>query len=110
MIDIPGKTVTLVEQMQAALPINAEIGRQAHKALRKELPDSVLPNRCQITSIYYAGDEGGILCTLEFDPPDTKKRHIISITHLTFDRRTPLSHEIRVYQKHRVKRLRKLGG
>lgn len=110
MIDNPEKTVTLLEKMRAALPIGAEVTARAQETLREASPDSVFPRRCQITSIDYAGDEGGVMCTLDFDVPDTKKVCIISITHLTFDRRTPLSHEIRVYQKHRIKRLQKLHG
>ena len=33
-----------------------------------------------------------------------------SITHLRFDPRLPLSHEITAYQKHRAKRLRRQGS
>ena len=110
MIDNMEKTVTLVEKMQAALPIGAEITARTQKHLHENSPDLAFPRRCLITSIFYTGDEGGVLCKLDFGVPDTKKVHFVSITHLTFDRKTPLSREIRVYQKHRIKRLRKLDG
>lgn len=110
MIDNTEKTATLMEKMRAVLPIGAEITAQTQETLRKESPDRVIPRRCRITSVYYAGDEGGVLCTLDFGVPDTGKVYIVSITHLTVDRRTPPSREVRVYQKHRIKRLRKLDG
>ena len=66
-----------------------------------------LPPRCQITWIHYAGDEGGILCKLDFGQEDTDQAFFVSITHLTFDRRLPLAREIAAYQKHRVKRIRR---
>lgn len=108
MIDNMEKTATLVEKMQAALPIGAEITAGTQKHLHENSPDLALPRRCLITAIFYTGDEGGVLCKLDFGGPDTEKAHFVSITYLTVDRRTPLSREIRAYQKHRVKRLRKL--
>ncbi len=38
---------------------------------------------------------------------DGEKVFFVSITHLTFDRRLPLAREIAVYQKHRIKRIRR---
>ena len=110
MIDNTEKAVALMERMNAALPMGAQITAGAHGALRENSPDLALPRGCAITTVYYAGDEGGIVCTLDFGLPDIGEMHIISITHLTFDRGSPLSREIRAYQKHRIKRLRKLDG
>ena len=77
--------------------------------LREQAPGLDLSPRCQITEIYYAGDEGGILCKLDFGQEDTDQAFFVSITHLTFDRRLPLAREIAAYQKHRVKRIRRSG-
>lgn len=63
--------------------------------------------RCQITGIHYVGDEGGIVCRLDFGHADGEKVFFVSITHLTFDRRLPLAREIAAYQKHRLKRIRR---
>ena len=52
------------------------------------------------------GDEGGILCKLDLGA-DAENVAFLSITHLRFDPRLPLAREINVYQKHRVKRLRR---
>ena len=73
--------------------------------LQEQAPVVDLSPRCQITGIYYAGDEGGILCKLDFGQEDADQVFFVSITHLTFDRRLPLAREIAAYQKHRVKRI-----
>ena len=57
--------------------------------------------------MHYVGDEGGIVCRLDFGHEDTEKVFFASITHLTFDRRMPLAREIAAYQKHRIKRIRR---
>jgi len=54
------------------------------------------------------GDDGGIACHLDFGFTDTENAHIVSITHLRFDRKHPLARKIEAYCKHRVKRLKKL--
>jgi hypothetical protein len=41
---------------------------------------------------------------------DNKLEFFTSITHLDFDRRSPLAREIAAYQKHRVKKLRQQTG
>jgi len=53
-----------------------------------------------------AGDMGGIICGLDIGGPDSEAAHLVSITHLTFHRRVPLSREIEAYQRHRIKKLR----
>ena len=58
----------------------------------------------------YAGDGGGIVCKLEFGREMGSRVFFASITHLRFDGRSPLTREIVAYQKHRSKRLRRLGG
>ncbi len=37
------------------------------------------------------GDDGGIACHLDFGFTDTKNAHVVSITHLRFDRKHPLT-------------------
>jgi hypothetical protein len=59
-----------------------------------------------LRSIRYTGDEGAILCQLELSPP-IENAIYVSITHLRFDQRQPLTREITAYQKHRVKHLRR---
>ena len=67
-----------------------------------------MPAQCQITSLHYAGDEGGIVCKLEFGHESGGQGFFVSLTHLRFDRRSGLTREIVAYQKHRTKRLLRL--
>jgi hypothetical protein len=110
VIDDMEKTEALMEKLRAALPLRAEIGARALDALREDSPEIEILPGCEITVVNYAGDEGGIVCTLDYWPDKAGDVRLVSITHLKFDRRDPLSREIRAYQKHRIKRLRKLDG
>lgn len=105
MIDDMEKTAALIGKMHAALPMAAEYSTEAYEALWEMSPDTMSTRQCRIISVLYAGDEGGILCKLDFEGSNTV--YFVSLTHLTFDRRAPVSREIRTYKKHRIKRLRK---
>jgi len=107
VIDDVEKSVALAHRIRSALPIRAF----ATKGLRGILQQNSkrdFPNECSVTEVTYLGDEGGITCNLDFGFDDTKEVHIVSITHLTFDRGHPLAREIAAYCKHRIKRLKKL--
>jgi hypothetical protein len=111
MIDNPLQAHLLMAKLKAALPLPAMLPAMATPPmlaqLQEQAPGLDLSPRCQITQIHYAGDEGGILCKLDFGQEDTDQAFFVSITHLTFDRRLPLAREIAAYQKHRVKRIRR---
>jgi len=109
VIDNPLQTELLIAKLKAAVPLSATVSRPLLALLQEQSPDIALPPRCQITGIHYTGDEGGILCKLDFGHEDGREMLLVSITHLTFDRRLPLAREIAAYQKHRVKRLRRSG-
>ena len=110
MIDNAVKTEALLAKMRDALPIKASATSELFKMMQKQLPELVFSRECHITEIRYMGDEGGIMCHLNFESPAGKDEHIVSITHLFFDRKFPMSREIQLYQKHRIKRLKKLNG
>ena len=107
MIDNPAQVEHLIAKLRAALPLSATVSPAMLAQLQEQVPDLALPPRCQITWIHYAGDEGGIVCKLDFGNADDRAVFVVSITYLTFDRRLPLAREIAAYQKHRVKRLRR---
>jgi hypothetical protein len=109
VIDDIEKSVALVERMRAALPMRAFTNMELRKTLQ-EGSKRVFPHECSVAEVRYMGDEGGIACILDFGFSDTKEVHIVSITHLTFDRSNPLAREIKAYCKHRIKRLKKLHG
>ncbi len=108
MIDNPDKTAALIAGLRASLPLSARPTPEVLKTLDQRSPARDLPRDCSITDIYYAGDEGGILCTLDFGFDDAKEAIIVSITHLRFDRKAPLYRETARYQRHRVKKLKRL--
>ncbi len=108
MIDNPDKTAALVAGLKASLPLPARPTAEVLMTLRQRSPAQKFKRDCSITETYYAGDEGGILCTLDFGFDDRKEVAIVSITHLRFDRNAPLSREIAQYQRHRVKKLKRL--
>ncbi len=107
MIDDIEKSGTLVERMRAALPLRAFTATGLRKSLQQGSKQR-FPPECSVTEVRYLGDEGGIACILDFGIDDTKEVHLVSITHLQFDRRNPLAREIEAYCKHRIKRLKKL--
>ena len=78
--------------------------------LAKQSSDIEIPDRCNITSIFYTGEEGGIVCGLDIGGPQTKTPFFVSITHLVFDRRIPLFRQIDAYQRHRIKKLKRQNG
>ncbi len=107
MIDDIEKSMALVERMQAAFPMQAFTTKRVRGTLRQDLKRD-FPQECNVTEIRYMGDEGGIMCYLDFGLFNTPNVYIVSITHLNFNRKNPLSREIKAYCKHRIKRLRKL--
>jgi hypothetical protein len=109
MIDDPEKTDRLVAELEASLPIETRLSQTLKGSLSKQSPDLAIPDSCHVTRIFYAGEEGGIMCGLDIGA-DTKGQCIISITHLTFPRRIPLFRQIDAYQRHRIKKLKQQDG
>ena len=110
MIDDPNQTDLLMAMLKESLPIQTIITPHLASALAKQSPDIPIPGQCNVIDVFYTGDMGGILCCLDIGGPDTKSPHLVSITHLTFNRRIPLAREIEVYQRHRNKKLKQQQG
>ena len=108
MIDNPKQVADLLEKLKAALPLQAIVTPRLAASLRQQSPSGSIQQRCEMTWVSNAGDEGGIMCKLsiEGESGGKKLQFFVSITHLDFDRRLPLAHEIVAYQKRRIKRLR----
>jgi hypothetical protein len=106
MIDNATQVERLLPKLNAALPLPAITTPELLATLQGQNPAIGLSPACEITWIHYAGDEGGIVCKLDFGA-NTDNEAFVSITHLRFDPRQPLTREITTYQKHRVKRLRR---
>lgn len=106
MIDNLDQTERLIARLQAALPLPARLTPELAATLKTKNTATAFPSACSITWISYAGDEGGIMCRLDF-AAETETATFASITHLRFDARMPVARDIAAYQKHRAKRLRR---
>jgi hypothetical protein len=105
MIDDPDKTSRLIAALQASLPIETRLPASLIRSLSERTPDVAIPEKCNVVSIFYMGEDGGIMCALDIGGPNAKAAHVVSITHLVFDRKAPLFHQIDAYQRHRIKKL-----
>jgi hypothetical protein len=103
MIDNPDQVERLITRLTAVLLLPARITAELAATLQTEKHPGCRKLTCSVTSISYAGDEGGIVCKLDFGD---ERAVYTSITHLRFDPRQLLVREIASYQKHRVRRLR----
>jgi hypothetical protein len=110
MIDDAQKTDLLISMLKESLPIEANLTPYLAGVLADRSPDITIPKKCNVTNVFYTGDMGGILCGLDIGGPETETPHVVSITHLAFDRRIPLSRQIEAYQRHRIKKLKKQQG
>lgn len=110
MIDDPQKTDKLITMLKCALPIQTNIPRYLGKNLASQSPNIPIAEQCNVIDVVYSGDEGGIVCCLDIGGANTAVAHLVSITHLIFNRNIPLAREIEAYQRHRNKKLKRQQG
>jgi hypothetical protein len=110
MIDDPEKTALFISRLKELLPINAGIAKDLQRSLAAKSPEITIPAKCQVVDVLNLGDEGGVACCLDIGGSDTAAVHIVSITHLLFDRHSPLFRDIDTYQRRRIKKLKKQRG
>ncbi|QTR51164.1 hypothetical protein [Candidatus Thiothrix anitrata] len=100
-IDDPTEAMYLMEQMKAHLPIivtptkhlvHSEVGKDKKLKINDKL---------KVVAVDYAGDEGGILCTI----PRMKEILAVSLSHVMLDKKHPLYKYARNYQLRRIKTL-----
>ena len=60
--------------------------------------------RGQIEAVFYAGDDGGILCAIK-GSGDEKTAVVVSLTHLRIAGNHPIAPDIRAYQLARTQKL-----
>jgi hypothetical protein len=105
MIDDPFEVMTLVEKLEASLPIPARPARNYLQNIRKQT-DKILPDQeLSIKAIHYMGDEGGICCAIAPFSSTGKEQFVMSITHLEFDPSHPLTAQIVDYQTKRTRNI-----
>jgi hypothetical protein len=109
MIDDYEQAMELLHEMEAHLPIPARPTATMVRALRDQEHRISRDRELSIQSVFYAGDEAGIVCALE-PLEEIGIALIISVTHLQIDLRHPLAKKIRAYQQQRKRRLAQAGG
>jgi hypothetical protein len=107
LIDNQDQVERLLRRLTDVLPLAALATPALVADLRERSSAAKITWHCQITDIFYAGDEGGVMCHVIFDQEEKEQVFLVSITHLAFDRRLPIAREIASYQKHRMKRIRR---
>ena len=107
MLDNPEKTARLVAALKAAVPFEVELTPEVVKQLQAENIANPGQTHRTVSDLYYAGDEGGIICHIV--PPDEQRALFVSLTHVRVPRTVPLAAAVVDYQKHRVKKLKKQG-
>jgi hypothetical protein len=109
MIDDYDQAMELMREMEEQLPIQARPTATMVRALRDQGQRISRDRKLSIQSVFYAGDEAGIVCALE-PLEGIKIALVISVTHLQIDLRHPLAKKIRSYQQERKRRLAQAGG
>jgi hypothetical protein len=109
MINDPTQVEPLVTALRQSLPLFATLTPEVAAIIREQSPTADLLRRYPITRVDYAGDDGGIICKVELGPENDDRALFASITHLRFGQTGPIARQVAAYQKHRVKRLRRIG-
>ena len=110
MIDDLEMTELFIARLKDHLPIEAGIPKDLRRALTAKSPQTPIPPRCQVLDVLNLGDEGGIGCCLDIGGPQTEEVHIVSLTHLLFDRGDNLFKEIETSQRRRIKKIKRQQG
>jgi len=108
MIDDPVEVVFLVSALRQALPLAGRPIQRLAVVIREQCPDLDPGTGLSGQRGRVCRDEGGIMCRLAVGEANAARVFHVSITHLTFDRRSPLAREIASYQRRRNKRIKRL--
>ena len=104
VIDDPTTVATLIDRMQAALPIPAYPTKELVHTLREHGAKLSADRVLFIQRVFYHGDEGGIACDVT-PTHGAKAVFVVSLTHLRLPPDHPLARDVRAYQTERVKRI-----
>ncbi|MCB1543771.1 MAG: hypothetical protein KDJ30_05670 [Rhodoblastus sp.] len=107
MLDHPEKTTRLLSALKAAMPFEIELTPPALDLLRAQTAMADIKPKQVVSNVSYAGDEGGIVCYLY--PDESANAVVISLTHLRLRPSSSVAAGVLAYQKHRTKKLKKLG-
>src|SRR5688572_17962682 len=110
MIDDSAFANFLMKELELLLPFRAMVDPK----IRARLPKNAVPASdspwLEVRKLFYTGNMGGILCQIadvESDNKTLKNPCLLSLTHLIVDPRLPIIRDVILYQKRRVKKLKK---
>ena len=106
MLDRPDQAERLLDAMTAALPIPVTCQPALLAQLRGKAGFDGVKSKAVVTKVMYMGDEGGIVCGLDFGQGAGANVAVVSLTHVSIDPSHALAREIASYQYHRIKALR----
>ena len=104
MIDDYDSTMELLEEMNAHLPIPVYAGTPFIRMMREKGVRIKSKHPLQIEHVFYAGDDGGIMCGLQ-GIGEEKTAYVVSLTHVKVKDRHPLATAMKAYQRKRRKAL-----
>lgn len=106
-IDNYEEAIELMAKMEECLPISVKPGKPLLQTMRdRGMSETAAQQELLIESMFYGGDEGGIICSLKSLSENNKENYVVSLTHLHIDPDHPLAEKIIAYQVLRIKRLR----
>jgi hypothetical protein len=108
MLDKPEKTYKLMDILDAAVPFKVALMPELIVHLARQQKPVVIKPIETVSKVSYSGDVGGIICHIQ--PEDAESVVVVSLTHVRVPRKLPFAAAVLDYQKHRVKKLKKLGG
>jgi hypothetical protein len=108
MLDKPEKTQRLITSLKAALPFEIDLTAATITLLATQQVPMIVKPRQIVINILYANDVGGITC--EIKPEEESNAIFISLTHVRVHRSLPFASAVIDYQKHRIKKMKKLQG
>lgn len=103
-IDNPDRVKVLMDKIREHLPVSVRPTPALIKLARKQELGIQRNDNLQIRSVFYLGDEGGIMCDIT---PDVNSREalVCSLTHLHVVGDDSLAREMRAYQQERSRKL-----
>lgn len=104
MIDNLATVARLIEQLYGHVPLPAFPTKELVRTLRRGGVKTSVDRPLSITRVFYAGDEGGIVCDVTPNQ-SAKEVFVVSLTHLRIAPKHPLAAPILAYQLERVRRL-----
>jgi hypothetical protein len=103
-IDNPDRAKALMDKMRAHLPISVRPTPALVKLARKQGLGIQRNDSLQIRSVFYLGDEGGIMCDIT-PHVNSGEALVCSLTHLEVVGDDSLAREMRAYQQQRSRKL-----